>query len=51
VAQGLDQGLLHHVLGEVEVGGAEDPGEPGDHPPRIAAEQMVDEMVDVVLHG
>ena len=43
-AQRLDQRLLDHVLGEPEVLGAEQAGEDRDHPPRLAAEQMVDEL-------
>ena len=43
--QRLDERILHDFFSEIEVGGTEDTGQPGDHLSRAAAEQMVDEVM------
>src|SRR2546429_8271179 len=49
--QGPAQGVLDHVLGQVEAAQPENPGQVGDHLPRFLAEKMVDESLDVLRQG
>ncbi len=45
--QRLEQRVLHDLLGEVQMRGTEDPGQPGDHLSRTLAKQMVHGSVGV----
>ena len=42
--------LLNGLLGEIEVGGAEEAGQMGDHPARLATEEVLDEGRGLVAH-
>src|SRR5271165_116376 len=47
----LEQRVLHHLLRQVQVPGAENADQRGDHPPRLVAEQMVYDLVRALTHS
>ena len=48
--ENAQQRVLHGVLGEVEVAGAQHPGEAGHDAPRLLPEQVRDELIRAARH-